>query len=173
MRNRSAKQIALGGILAALAEVVMCLGGLIPVATYVCPVLCCVLGYAVYLFCGKRIAWAWYGAVAVLSLLIAPDREAALIFLAIGNYPNLKPIFERIKMHALLKMLYFNVSVIAAYWVMLHLLGMDDIVQDTENLGILGLMLLLVIGNITFLLLDKVLSNLRIKIATSDRGNNE
>ena len=43
MRNGSAKKIALSGMLAALAMVIMCMGGLIPVATYVCPMLCCVI----------------------------------------------------------------------------------------------------------------------------------
>ena len=37
MRKHS-KQIALGGVMAALAVTIMSLGGLIPVATYVCPV---------------------------------------------------------------------------------------------------------------------------------------
>ena len=35
--------MAMGGVFAALAVVVMNLGGLIPVATYVCPTICMVL----------------------------------------------------------------------------------------------------------------------------------
>ena len=35
--------IALGGVLAALAVVIMSMGTLIPVATYVCPMLCAIL----------------------------------------------------------------------------------------------------------------------------------
>ena len=33
----NAKNMALGGVMAALAVVIMCMGGLIPLATYVCP----------------------------------------------------------------------------------------------------------------------------------------
>ena len=43
MRSTSARSIALGGILGAVAIVIMCLGGLIPVATFVCPILCMLL----------------------------------------------------------------------------------------------------------------------------------
>ena len=70
-RRNIASSIALGGVLAALAVVIMAMGTLIPVATYVCPVLCCMLLQFVLLSCGRRIAWAWYAAVAILSALLA------------------------------------------------------------------------------------------------------
>ena len=42
-KRTPATVMALGGILAALAVVIMSLGGMIPVATYVVPVLCMLL----------------------------------------------------------------------------------------------------------------------------------
>ena len=39
-RKTPASRIALGGVLAALAVVIMSLGGLIPIMTYVSPMLC-------------------------------------------------------------------------------------------------------------------------------------
>ena len=80
MKRNSAQKIALGGLMAALAMVIMSLGGLIPFATFVCPMLCCMITKLVLSMCGKRIAWAWYGAVAILSVLMAPDKEAAAVF---------------------------------------------------------------------------------------------
>ena len=77
--------------MAALAVVIMSLGTLIPVATFVCPVLCMLILQLVLKLCGSRIAWAWYGAVAILSLLMAPDKEAAAVFLFLGYYPVVKP----------------------------------------------------------------------------------
>ena len=82
--NRTAKEVALGGLLAAMAIVIMCLIGLIPFATYICPMLCIILCFIVYRACGKRIAWAWYIVVAILSLMFAPDKEAALIYVFLG-----------------------------------------------------------------------------------------
>ncbi len=88
MRSNStpASCIALGGMLAALAVVVMNLGTLIPVATYVCPMIGILLLEVVRKTCGDRIAWAWYGAVAILSALMAPDKEAAAVFCALGYF---------------------------------------------------------------------------------------
>ena len=89
MRLGTAKVVALGGILAALAAVIMCLGGLIPVATFVCPLLCLVVLYLVCHLFGKRIGWAWYGAVSVLSLLLGPDKEAAAVFACVAVIPTI------------------------------------------------------------------------------------
>ena len=83
-KRTPASSVALGGVLAVLAVVVMCLGTIIPVATYVCPMLCALLLQVVLKTCGVRIAWAWYGAVAILSLLLAPDKEAAAVFAVSG-----------------------------------------------------------------------------------------
>ena len=60
-KRTPASSVALGGVLAALAVVVMSLGTIIPIATYVCPMLCALLLQAVLKTCGVRIAWAWYG----------------------------------------------------------------------------------------------------------------
>ena len=73
--------IALGGILAALAVIVMAMGTMFPAATYVCPVLCIMVQELVRRQCGRKIAWAWYGAVSILGLLLSPDKEAAAVFL--------------------------------------------------------------------------------------------
>ena len=81
-------------MMAALALVIMNMVGLIPIATYICPSLCMVLLSVVLKLCGKRIGWAWYGAVAILSVLMAPDKEAAAIFAVLGYYPIIKPAFE-------------------------------------------------------------------------------
>ena len=42
-KKTPASAVALGGVLAALAVVIMCLGTLIPIATYVCPAICMLL----------------------------------------------------------------------------------------------------------------------------------
>ena len=57
-KRTPASSVALGGVLAALAVVVMCLGTIIPVATYVCPMFCALLLQVVLKSCGVRIAWA-------------------------------------------------------------------------------------------------------------------
>ncbi len=157
MKKTSAKQIALGGVLAALALVIMCMGGLIPVATYVCPMLGMLVLQLVSQLCGIRIAWAWYGAVALLSLLLCPDKEASAVFCFLGYYPILKPKIDRMKLRWLVKALLFNGSVLVMYWLLIHLFGMAAIASEFSQLGTAMLILMLVTGNLIFFLLDRVL----------------
>lgn len=149
--------MALGGVLAALAVVIMSMGTLIPVATYVCPMLCALLLKTVLVTCGGRIGWAWYGAVAILSLLLAPDKEAAAVFVCIGYYPIVKPAMDRKKLPWLWKGLLFNAAILLMYWLLMHLFGMEQITAELEGLGIAMTAVLLVLGNVTFFLLDKLL----------------
>ncbi len=148
----------MGGVLAALAVVIMCMGTLIPVATYACPMLCAMLVQVILRLCGRRIAWAWYGAVALLCLLLSPDKEAAAVFVFLGNYPILKPCLDRRKGKWLLKLLYFNASILLMYWLLMHLFGMDQLTGEFEEMGMVMTAVLLILGNVTFFLLDRLLS---------------
>lgn len=163
MRNNSAKVIALGGMMAALAVVIMCLGGLIPVATFVCPMMCMLLLQLVLKMCGSRIAWAWYGAVAFLSLLLGPDKEAAAVFVFLGYYPIAKPRLDQMKLGPVLKLALFNLVILLMYWVLIHLFGMEAIAAEYEELGTVMTIIMLILGNVTFLLLDKVLGKRLVK----------
>lgn len=157
MKRNSAKEIALGGLMAALAIVIMCLGGLIPFATFVCPMLCCLITKLVLQLCGKRIAWAWYGAVALLSVLMAPDKEAAAVFVFLGYYPIVKPWMDRQKLQWLCKGLLFNCAILLMYGILIHLLGLSDIAADYEEAGTVMTLVMLLLGNVTFFMLDLVL----------------
>lgn len=163
MRRNNTRKIALGGMLAAVAVVIMCLGGLIPVATYICPVLCCMTAYLVLMFCGNRIAWAWFCVVVILSVLMGPDKEAAVVFLFLGYYPIIKGRIEQLQLALLVKVAFFNVSIMTAYFVLIRLLGMDQIAQENAQFGVIGLVVLLVLGNITYLLLDRLLDRMARK----------
>ena len=163
MRNQS-KNMAMGGVFAALAVVIMNLGGLIPVATYTTPVLCMVLLKIVLLYCGRRIAWGWYGAVALLSMLMSPDKEAAAVFLCLGYYPILKPWIERRRGKWIWKLLVFNVPMVALYSILIRVLGVAEVTGESGELGRILLPVLLLMGNVTFLALDRLLTILESRI---------
>ena len=156
-KRTPAVNIALGGVLAALAVVIMSLGTLIPVATYACPMICALILQLVRKTSGNRIAWAWYGAVTILSLLLAPDKEASILFLALGYYPIVKPKLDRLKGSWLWKLLYFNTVILITYWLLMHLLGFEQITSEFSEMGLVMTALLLILGNVTFFLLDKLL----------------
>ena len=158
MRNKNVKYTAICGIFAGLAITIMCLGGLIPIATYVTPMLCIMIAQIILSGCGSRFAWTWYTAVSLLALMLSPDKEAAILFVFLGSYPCIKLYLDRSKLRVLWKLLYFN-SVIGLFSLMVSfLMGLQDIRDEYAGFGKLGLFVLVVLGNITFFLLDRILS---------------
>lgn len=166
-KKTPAGQMALGGVLGALAVVIMSLGTLIPVMTYVCPMACALLLEVVRLTCGQRVAWAWYGAVAILGLLLSPDKEAAALYAFIGYYPIVKPKLDGKKLSWLFKGVLFNGSIVLMYFFLLRILGMEAPAEEFRELGGIMLAVLLLLGNVTFFLLDRLLS----KLAQKWKGN--
>lgn len=152
------KSTALGGVTAALAVVCMCLGGLIPFATFVCPMLCILLLQLVSQLCGSRIGWAWYGAVAILSLLMGPDKEGSALFVFLGFYPLVKPYLEKMPLPWLWKLLLFNTAILLMYTLLIHLFGMNQLASEFQEMGTILLIVTLALGNLTFFLLDRILS---------------
>lgn len=161
---RKSNQMALGGVLAALAVVIMAMGGLIPIATYVCPMLCALILAYVCRFCGNRVGWAWYGAVLLLSLLLCPDKEAAAVFVAFGYYPIIKPKMDKTVWKWLWKSLLFNTVSILLYLLLIYVFGMEYLLTEFRELGIAGLVITLILGNVCFFLLDRVLTMIQFKI---------
>lgn len=157
MERNGAKSIALGGVLAALAVVIMCLGGMIPIATYICPMLCTILLAFILRLCGRRIAWTWYAAVSLLSLLLGPDKEAAIVFIFLGYYPIVKVQIDKRKLAVLWKLLLFNVSSCVMYGIMIYLFRLEQVVSEFRGLGITLTLLTLLLGNVALFLLDFVL----------------
>lgn len=162
-----AKQMALGGIMAALAVVIMCMGGMIPLATYVCPAMCMLILKLIRIRCGSRVAWGWYGAVAILSMLMSPDKEAAAVFVFLGYYPILKPKLDGLKLRWLWKALLFNASVLVLYWLLLNLFGLEQLVEEFSEMGTVMTAVTLLLGNVTFFLLDRLLG---MKLRRKKRG---
>ena len=82
--KRTSRDLALCGLMCALAVAIMAMGTLIPAATYCCPVLASMTLLPLLLLCGRRMSWACFAASAFLSLLLAPGKEAAVILLVRG-----------------------------------------------------------------------------------------
>ena len=157
MRRGEARRIAFGGMMAALAMTIMCVGGLIPIATFTTPVISMLILAYVTKICGKRIGWAWYGAVAILGLMLAPDKEAAAVFTFIGFYPIVKPVFDRMKFGLVLKLILFNGLILLMYGLLIYLMGMNDLAAEFRDMGRAMTIITLILGNAVFFLLDKVL----------------
>ena len=154
------KQMALCGLLTALAVVVMILAGAIGIGTFAGPVLAMAVLLPVLEEYGPKAAAAAYAAAAILALLLVPEPELALVFAAFGWYPILRPRIARIPSRLLrlvLKIIICTAVILALYGVLLRFLGLTADLMDAAPLFNLAL---LVLGNVTFLLLDQALERL-------------
>ena len=154
----NARQLSLGGITAALAVVILCLGGLVPLATYVLPMICCILLQLILPTLGTKGGWVWYCAVSILALLLCPDKEAAATMAFLGYYPLLKPHFHPNLWGFLGKLLLFNASILLMYAMLIHLFGMAAIGKEFQEMGTALTVITLLLGNLCFYLLDRVLT---------------
>ncbi len=155
-------KVAFCGVMAALSTVVMFLTGVFPTVTIAFPAVAGCLLVPVVAEFGRVWGLGTYLVCCVLSFLLAPDREAALIYtLFFGYYPVLLPVLEQIGNRVLkwaAKILLFNAMCLAETALSIYVLGIP-----WENIGILGKatpVVLLVLANAVFLLYDRALKGL-------------
>ena len=165
MRNqsfRNTSKTALGGIVAALSVTLMFLTAVIPTLTYALPAAAGVLLIVMVIDVGKKWAFGVYAAVSILALLLLPDKEAAVMYVFFfGHYPILKAILEEKCRGVLLwvcKFLLFNVSVVAAYLVILYVFQIPF--EEMEKYGRFAVWGLLALGNVVFVVYDIALTRL-------------
>ncbi|MFA9381001.1 MAG: hypothetical protein ACERKO_08070 [Acetanaerobacterium sp.] len=163
-RKKASFKVALGGIVTALALMLLFATGLVPIATYALPALAGALLICIVAELGEKWAFSVYAATAILSLLITPDREAALLFLFFfGHYPVIKSMLERIKSRViewLLKFIVFNACVLTCYALIFYVFQMQYVMESFEEFGRYSVPIFLITGNLAFLLYDFTLSSL-------------
>ena len=159
---KQSMKIPFCGMIAALSTVVMFLTGLIPVATLALPALAGCFLIPVVGEIGVPWGFGVYAVCAVLSFLLAPDREAALCYLLFfGYYPVLTALFGRVQNRALrvmLKLLLFNAAAVSEGLLTIYVLGIPW--ESMGFLGDAGIPLLLLMANVMFLLYDRALGGL-------------
>ena len=133
------RAVALCGVIAALSIVLMAVGGLLGIGLYAAPMLAGLCLLPAGRFLGVKYHVMLWLVVSALSFLLVPDVEQNLMFLCLfGCYPILRP---------LCKLLFFNAAAVA-----LEALVLLVIVPEALEPGML--LLLLALGNLTFLLYD-------------------
>lgn len=159
--RRKSHRTALCGLMAALSVAILTWGSLIPFATFACPMLamlCLIPAVCEY---GTGTALVMYTAVAVLGLLLGPDKEIALLYVFLGWYPGIQakvnnlPRFLRLAAKCVL----FSVSMVVLYSLILYLFQLDAVVEEFSEYSTAMVAGMLFLGNVTFLLYDRVLDN--------------
>ena len=156
------REIALCGMLNALAVVLMNLGSLVPLATFCTPLLAMLVLLPVLEEYGARMGWAAWVSVSILSLLLVTDRETALVYVFFGWYPMVRPKVAAIKSKVLrfgVKLLICNGLIFTLYGLVLRLMGLTaDLLHSTRLMNAL----LLILGNLVFFLTDLVLQRMTL-----------
>ena len=155
-------KIAFCGVVSALGVVLMLFQGIEPIASIAVPALVGCLLIPVVAEAGLAWAFGTYGATAALTLLLAPDREAALIYLLFfGYYPALYAVLGRIPQKPLrygAKLLVFNLAAVAEALLALFLLGIP--IESLSFFGDFTPVVLLLLANAVFLIYDFALEGL-------------
>lgn len=149
-------KVALGGAIAALGLVFMFMTALIPFGVYAFPTFAGMLLVIIVIEIGYGYAFCVYAATAILSFLLVPDKEAALLYaILLGFYPIIKSLIERIPskiVQYVIKYIIFNVCVISAFFIAVNLLSIPK-----ESYNLFGVYLpaaFLLFVNIYFLIYD-------------------
>lgn len=159
MKNNTHK-LALCGVMCALALVIMLLGGVVTIATFCCPALAGLVLIPLVVECGKRMALGAWIAISLLSLMLCPNKEAALLFTFLGYYPVVKWQLDTVKnkwKRRGLKFLILNASIALMYGLIFYVLRIDQIMADYQDVTRITFILLLLLGNLTLYLYDRLL----------------
>ena len=161
--HRETREIALAGMLAALGAVLLCLGGLVPLATYAAPVLASAAVLVAREECRGGAAFGCYAVSAALGLLLSPDREAALLYAFLGYYPLLKPRLDALRprpLRAGAKLLLCCAAVGAMYALLILVFRLDAVVREFAETTPALLAATAALGVLVFFVYDLALARL-------------
>ncbi len=127
MKNTS--KTALGAIITGLSVALMLSTAVLPFMSYAIPAISGVLITLIVMECDKKWALIVYASVSILSLLIVPDKSAAIAYVCLfGYYPIVKAIFESklpVWLSLIAKIILADVILISGYYLTLHFFGID------------------------------------------------
>ena len=163
--RKSSRRLAVSSMMTALAVTAMLLGSVIPAATFCCPAVAGLMLVPVAVECGRRMAVGAWLAIAALSLILCPDKEAALLFAFAGWYPVAKWRLDAIRsrwLRPVLKLLLLDAALGLMALTIWYVLRMDEIMADYAEMTRAVLIAFIVLGNITLLLYDRLLGSVLV-----------
>lgn len=159
---KKTSKIALSAVFSALSVALMALISVIPSLELALPAIAGLFVAVMVIEIDRKWALGVWAAVSVLSLMIVPNKEVAIVYTVFfGYYPVLKSVLEsklpRVAEYAV-KILTFTAVMTASYYLMMRFMGVD--LDMPESLGKWGIPVLLVMAIVTFVLYDYALSKL-------------
>ncbi len=135
-RAGNTKKVALGGTLSALSLTLMLVGSILPFSEYITVVLAGLVLVIVSGELGLRYAFTVYCVVALLSSILLPSKELAMLFVMLfGYYPLIKYRLDSLGRlgGAIAKLALFNISMTITYLVLLYLFTTSKLLESFED----------------------------------------
>lgn len=148
--KQQSRRMAVCGMTAALGVVLMVLGALLELGMYVCPMFVGLCLIPIGKEWGIKYHLMLWAAIGLLCLMLVSNLEQNLMFIGLfGWYPALRPRLQRLPSlpRLLIKLALFNAIVVAIEALLILALV-------PEAMGTVFTVILLVLGNVTFLLYD-------------------
>ncbi len=159
MKKRT-RQIAVSGMMVALAAAILMMGGVIPAATFVGPALAGLMLIPVFAEGGQKLALGAWLAISALGLMLSADKEAALLFAFLGWYPAMKwkldmklPGWKGVPV----KLVIWNACAGAMAAMIFYVFRMDQVMAEYREMGRAMLVGFIVLANVTLLVYDRLL----------------
>ncbi len=131
--NKKSNYVAVGGIWTAISLVMLFVAAVFPFCQLAFVFVASVIVGTLIVMYGYKLALCQYVAVAILALFTVPDKSLAMLYvLVVGNYPAIKFIIDRVKnkmLNFVIKLVVFNVYMIAAYLILVFLLNINMAVE--------------------------------------------
>ena len=166
MNNIVCYNSALGGVISALCLMLMFMTSLTPVLYLVMPMLAGMLLIAMIQEAGTGQAFLAYVSVSILSMLVTFNKESALMFIMFfGYYPIVKVYIDKIRLkltRIITKLALYNVCIISEFLITVYIFGITDMLEEMNDMGRYGLLIMLGISNFTFAVYDVAVSNCTI-----------
>ena len=135
-----------------------------PYATYALVAFAGVMLIPAALECGMRYGWLAYVSSACLAMFITPDVEAKWLYLLFfGYYPLVHmrlQLWQNVFLSWVVRLMLFNAAIVSMFWVCITFLGVPK--AEFTIPGIYMPWILLVLGNVVFLIYDRMLVRLGV-----------
>ncbi len=159
---KKTSKIALSAVFSALSVALMALISVIPSLELALPAIAGLFVAVIVIEIDRKWALGVWAAVSVLSLIIVPNKEVAIVYTVFfGYYPVLKSVLEsklpRAAEYAV-KIATFAAVMSVSYYLMAKFMGVD--LDMPDFFGKWGLLVLLIMAIVTFIFYDYALSKL-------------
>lgn len=155
MKKDKMIKLTVSAILSSLSVVILYIGCMTPLSYTAVALVSLATVFAVIEFGGK-FPFLIYAVTSVLSLLIVHEKSTALFYvLFFGYYPICKAVFERLHyiISWILKASVFNTALLIIITVSVYILHLEDT-------GLEMRLVVILLGNLTFVLYDIALNKL-------------